>query len=49
MSCYFVFISDYLDELPMAYNSMNEIIENNELIVDIISRIKFIYNFKATE
>lgn len=41
--------SNTLDESPMAYKSMNEIIENIEPTVEIIYRIKPIYNFKASE
>lgn len=40
---------DTLDESPMAYKSMHEIVENIEPTVEIVSRIKPIYNFKATE
>ncbi len=38
-----------LDESPMAYKSMNEIIENIEPTAEIIAHIKPIYNFKASE
>ncbi|MBR5273206.1 MAG: RtcB family protein [Clostridia bacterium] len=38
-----------LDESPMAYKNMNEIIENIEPTAEIIARIKPIYNFKAAE
>ncbi len=38
-----------LDESPMAYKNMNEIIENIEPTAEIITRIKPIYNFKAAE
>ncbi len=38
-----------LDESPMAYKSMDEIIENIEPTVKIIKRIKPVYNFKASE
>ncbi|MBR2651154.1 MAG: RtcB family protein [Clostridia bacterium] len=37
-----------LDESPMAYKNMDEIIENIEPTAEIILRIKPIYNFKAT-
>jgi RNA-splicing ligase RtcB len=36
-----------IDEAPMAYKPMNEIIENIKDTVDIIKIIKPIYNFKA--
>ena len=38
-----------LDEAPMAYKPMDEIIENVKDAVDIIDTIKPIYNFKASE
>lgn len=38
-----------LDESPMAYKSMDEIIANIEPTAEIITRIKPIYNFKALE
>lgn len=38
-----------LDEAPMAYKSMEEIINNIKDTVDIINVIKPIYNFKAGE
>lgn len=38
-----------LDESPMAYKSMDEIVENIEPTAEIIKRIKPIYNFKAVE
>lgn len=38
-----------LDESPMAYKSMNEIIENIQPTAQIVTRIKPIYNFKASE
>ena len=40
---------DTLDESPMAYKSIDEIVENIEPTADIIRRIKPIYNFKAAE
>lgn len=40
---------DTLDESPMAYKDMNEIIENIEPTAQIIERIKPVYNFKASE
>ncbi|MNP56483.1 hypothetical protein D3C76_1512110 [compost metagenome] len=36
-----------IDEAPMAYKSMKEIIENISESVDVIGIIKPIYNFKA--
>ena len=38
-----------LDESPMAYKSMDEIIENIEPTAEIVTRIKPVYNFKASE
>ena len=38
-----------LDEAPMAYKPMDEIIENIKDTVEIVSQIKPIYNFKAGE
>ncbi|MBQ9746278.1 MAG: RtcB family protein [Clostridia bacterium] len=38
-----------LDESPMAYKSMEEIVENIEPTAEILCRIKPIYNFKAAE
>lgn len=38
-----------LDEAPMAYKSMDEIIENIEPTAEIVAHIKPIYNFKAAE
>lgn len=40
---------DTLDEAPMAYKNMNEIIENLEPSAEITQIIKPIYNFKAAE
>lgn len=42
-------VSETLDESPMAYKSMDEIVANIEPTAEIISRIKPIYNFKAAE
>ena len=42
-------VPDTLDESPMAYKSMDEIVENIAPTADIICRIKPIYNFKAAE
>ena len=36
-----------IDESPMVYKPMNEIIDNIKDTVDIIDIIKPIYNFKA--
>lgn len=38
-----------LDESPMAYKNMSEIVENIEPTAEIIACIKPIYNFKAAE
>lgn len=38
-----------IDESPMAYKPMDEIIENIEPAAEIINIIKPIYNFKAAE
>lgn len=38
-----------LDESPMAYKSMDEIVKNIQPTAKIITRIKPIYNFKAAE
>ena len=37
-----------LDECPMAYKSMEDIVDNIDDTVDIIDIIKPIYNFKAS-
>lgn len=42
-------VPDTLDESPMAYKSMDEIVENIEPTAEILYRIKPIYNFKAAE
>ena len=42
-------VPDTLDESPMAYKSMDEIIDNIEPTAEIICKIKPIYNFKAAE
>ena len=42
-------VPNTLDESPMAYKSMDEIVENIEPTAEIICRIKPIYNFKAAE
>lgn len=38
-----------LDESPMAYKSMDEIVEQIQPTAEIVARIKPIYNFKASE
>ena len=38
-----------LDESPMAYKSMDEIVGNIEPTAEIVTRIKPVYNFKASE
>ena len=40
---------DTIDEAPMAYKPMDEIIENIKDTVDILEIIKPVYNFKASE
>ena len=40
---------DTLDEAPMAYKSIDEIVRQIGPTVDIVERIKPIYNFKAAE
>ncbi len=40
---------DTLDESPMAYKDMGEIIKNIEPTAEIVSQIKPVYNFKAAE
>ncbi|MCL1867317.1 MAG: RtcB family protein, partial [Oscillospiraceae bacterium] len=42
-------VPDTLDESPMAYKSMDEIISHIAPTADIIDRVKPIYNFKAAE
>jgi len=42
-------VPDTLDESPMAYKSMDEIVSNIGPTAEIIKRIKPIYNFKAAE
>ena len=42
-------VPDTLDESPMAYKGMDEIIAQIGPTADIIERIKPVYNFKATE
>ncbi len=38
-----------LDESPMAYKSMEEIVSQITPTVEILKRIKPVYNFKASE
>lgn len=38
-----------IDEAPMVYKPMDEIIENIKDTVDILEIIKPVYNFKASE
>lgn len=40
---------DTIDEAPMVYKPMDEIVENIEDAVDILEIIKPVYNFKASE
>ena len=42
-------LPDTLDESPMAYKSIDEIVENIEPTAEIICRVRPIYNFKAAE
>jgi len=42
-------VPDTLDESPMAYKSMAEIVGQIDPTVEIIGRIKPVYNFKAAE
>lgn len=42
-------VPDTLDESPMAYKSMEEIVGNIEPTAKILCRIRPVYNFKATE
>jgi len=42
-------VADTLDEAPMAYKSMDEIISQIEPTAEIVARIKPMYNFKAAE
>jgi RNA-splicing ligase RtcB len=41
--------ADTVDEAPMVYKPMDEIIENIRDTVDILEIIKPVYNFKASE
>jgi RNA-splicing ligase RtcB len=41
--------ADTLDEAPMVYKPMDEIVENIKDTVDILEIIKPVYNFKASE
>ena len=42
-------VKDTLDESPMAYKTMDEIVSQIGPTAEIIERIKPIYNFKAAE
>lgn len=42
-------VPDTLDESPMAYKSMEEIVAQIGLTAEIVERIRPIYNFKASE
>jgi len=42
-------VNDTLDEAPMAYKSMDEIVCQIGPTAEIIKRIKTLYNFKAAE
>ena len=42
-------VPDTLDESPMAYKSLDEIVENIEPTARILCRVKPIYNFKAAQ
>jgi RNA-splicing ligase RtcB len=41
--------ADTVDEAPMVYKPMEEIVENIKDTVDILEIIKPVYNFKASE
>ena len=41
--------NDTLDECPMAYKDMTDILNNIEHTAEVIKIIKPIYNFKASE
>jgi tRNA-splicing ligase RtcB len=40
-------VQSTIDESPMAYKPMEEILENIKDTVDVVENIKPIYNFKA--
>lgn len=42
-------VPETLDESPMAYKSMAEIIDQIEPTVEIVQRIRPVYNFKAAD
>lgn len=42
-------VGDTLDESPMAYKPMDEIVSEIGPTADIIERIRPVYNFKAAE
>jgi RNA-splicing ligase RtcB len=41
--------AETIDEAPMVYKPMDEIVENIKDTVDILEIIKPVYNFKASE
>ena len=42
-------VPETLDESPMAYKSMDEIIDQIEPTAEIVQRIRPVYNFKASD
>jgi len=38
-----------LDEAPMAYKSIDEILSHIGPTVDVVERLRSVYNFKASE
>lgn len=42
-------VPETLDESPMAYKSMAEIIDQIEPTVEIVQRIRPVYNYKAAD
>ena len=42
-------LPETLDESPMAYKSMAEIIDQIDPTVEIVQRIRPVYNFKASD
>jgi hypothetical protein len=42
-------LPDTLDESPMAYKSIDEILSHIGPTADVLARIKPVYNFKAAE
>jgi RNA-splicing ligase RtcB len=41
--------SETVDEAPMVYKPMDEIVDNIRDTVDVLEIIKTVYNFKASE